>query len=39
MKLRHLLMWVQGVMLCLALAEPAMAGGFLGGLLGIQVTF
>ena len=36
MKLRHLLMWVQGVALCLALAEPAMAGGFLGGLLGIQ---
>ena len=36
MKLRHLLMWAHGVALCLALVEPAIAGGFLAGLLGMQ---
>ena len=36
MKLRHLLMWAHGVALCLALVEPAMAGGFLAGLLDMQ---
>ena len=36
MKLRHLLMWAHGFALCLALVEPAIAGGFLAGLLDMQ---